>query len=199
MNKQEFLLILGDRLVGIPEDERKRTLDYYAEIIDDRMEEGVTEAEAILSLGSVDAIVAQIIRDIPLAKIAKERIKPKRRLKAWEILLLALGSPIWLSLAVAACAVMLSVYVVLWSVIVSLWAVFISVAAAGLCGVCVGILYALCGRIFTGVALLGAGLVCGGLAIFLFLGCKAATVGAARLTKKIAFGIKKCFVKKEGA
>ena len=133
------------------------------------------------------------------AKIAKERIKPKRRMKAWEIVLLVLGSPIWLSLAVAAFAIVLSLYVVLWSVIISLWSVFGALAGCAFCGVVAGVGFAVLGHVLSGIAMVGAGLVCSGLAIFAFFGCKAATKGTLLLTKKIVLGIKKCFVGKEKA
>jgi uncharacterized membrane protein len=47
MTKQEFL----DRLAKkIPKDEREERLAFYSEMIDDRMEEGMTEAEAVASI-----------------------------------------------------------------------------------------------------------------------------------------------------
>jgi len=46
-----------------------------------------------------------------------------------EIVLLTLGSPIWLSLGIAAVAVILSLYISLWAIIFSLGAVFASFAA----------------------------------------------------------------------
>ncbi len=197
MRRQEFLDALRQKLSGLPKQEVEERLNFYDEIIRDRMEEGRTEEESVLNLGSVDEVAAQIIADIPLSKIAKERIKPKRRLSAWEIVLLVLGSPIWLSLGVAAFAVLLSVYAVLWSVVVSLWAVFASLAACGFGGAVAGIGLAIGGYSLWGVALLGAGIVCAGLAIFLFFGCTAAVKGTAILTKAIALGVKKCFVKRE--
>ena len=42
---------------------------------------------------------------------AKEKVKGRRQLKAWEIVLLALGSPIWISLLVAGFVVILSIYI----------------------------------------------------------------------------------------
>ena len=48
-----------------------------------------------------------------------------------------------------------------------------------------------------GLSLIAAGIVLAGLTIFLFYGCKAATKGAAVLTKKIALGIKSLFIGKE--
>jgi len=199
MCKQEFLETLLSRLCGLPKQELDERLEFYGEMIDDRIEEGLTEEEAVADIGSVDDIAAQIIADIPLSKIAKERIKPKRRLKAWEITLLAVGSPIWLSLAIAVFAVVLSVYVVLWSVIISVWAVFGSLIACAFGGVAVGAVFAVYGNAPSGIATVGAGIFCAGLAIFLFFGCKAATKGIIILTQKLALGIKKCFMGKEKA
>lgn len=199
MSKREFLNALKMKLSGLPKQDVEERLNFYSEMIDDRTEEGRTEEEAVSEIGSVSEIAAQIIADIPLIKIAKERIKPKKQLKAWEIVLLALGSPVWLSLAVAAFAVMLSLYAVLWSVIVSLWAVFVSFVACAPFGVVSGIFFVLSSNVFAGIAMIGAGIVCAGTAIFLFFGCKAATKGCILLTEKIALDIKKCFVKKENA
>ena len=121
MTKQEFLSALRKRLSKLPKQETEERLAFYSEIIDDRIEEGSTERDAVQSLGTVEEIASQIIAEIPLTKIVKERIKPKRRLNALEIVLLVLGSPIWLSLGIAAFAVLVSVYAVLWSVVISLW------------------------------------------------------------------------------
>jgi len=140
-----------------------------------------------------------VAADIPLTKIAKERIKPKRRLSAVEITLLVLGSPLWLSLAIAAVAVILSLYISLWAVMISLWAVFVSFAACSIGGVLACVVFALGGNGASGVAALAAGFVCAGLSIFLFYGCKAATKGVLILTKKTAIWIKNCFIKKEEA
>ncbi len=107
-------------------------LTFYAEMLDDRIEEGLSEEEAVAAAGAEEEIVRQTVDETPLAKIAKERVRPKRHLKAWEIVLLALGSPVWLSLGIAAAAVILAVYVSLWAVIVSLWAVFGALAVCAL-------------------------------------------------------------------
>ena len=197
MTKQEFLTALQKKLSGLPKQEIEERLTFYGEMIDDRMEDGRTEEEAVSAIGSVDVVAEQIIAEIPLAKIAKERIKPKKRLRVWEIVLLALGSPIWLSLLIAAVAVILSLYVVLWSLIASLWAVFAALVASSVGCVIAGIFWAFCENGWMGIVIVGAGLTCAGLSIFLFFGCKEATRGILLLTKKIAVDIKKCFVRKE--
>lgn len=199
MLKQEFLDNLKSRLSGLPKQDIEERISFYSEMIDDRMEEGLTEEEAVLAIGSVEANAAQIVAGTPLAKIAKKKIMPKRRLKAWEIVLLALGSPIWISLAAAALAVIFSIYVSLWAVIISVWAAFGSLIGGAIGGAAVSVIFICQGNALTGMAMLGAGIVCAGLAIFMFFGCKAATKGILLLTKKLAFGIKKCFVGREKA
>lgn len=194
MRKQEFLDALTLKLSGLPKQDIEDRLNFYSEMIDDRIEEGCTEEDAVLDIGCVDEVASQIIAEIPLIKIAKERIKPKRRFKTWEIILLALGSPIWFSLGISAFAVILSLYASLWAGIISLWAVFASFAACAFCGVTVGIFFAIGYSGITGIAVIGAGIFLAGLSIFAFFACKLATKGALLLAKSIALGIKKLFV-----
>ena len=199
MLKEDFICELRARLSGLPRDDAEERLAFYSEMIEDRMEEGLSEDEAVSAIGTVDKIVEEIIGEIPLSKIAKEKIKPKRRMKAWEVVLLILGSPLWISLILAAFAVVLAVYASLWSVIVSLWAVFASIAGCAFGGVTAGPILALIGYMPAGILMLCAGMVCAGLSIFLFFGCREATKGTLLLTKKIAIGIKRCFMRREEA
>ena len=198
MNKQEFLAQLREGLSGLPQEDMEERLMFYSELLDDQMEEGLTEEEAVAAAGPVEEIVRQTISDTPLTKIVKERIRPKRRLHVGEIVLLALGSPIWLSLGIAAIAVFFALYVVLWSAIVSLWAGFVSLGAGAVGGAvaCAG---SAAGSGAARLALLAIGLVCAGLAIFLFFGCKAATKGVVALTKGIAVWTKNRFLRREDA
>ncbi len=197
MIKQEFLEQLRKGLSGLPQDDIEEGLTFYSEMIADRMEEGLSEEDAISEIGSIDEIVSQIVTDTPFTKIAKERIKPKRRLTVMEIILLILGSPLWLVLLIAVFAVILSLYVVLWSVIISLWAVFGSLAGCSFGFTIAGIVLACNGNALTGIAMIGAGIICVGFSIFVFYGCKAATKGILILTKKLALWIKNLFIKKE--
>ena len=199
MSKQEFLTRLRKGLSGLPQDDIEERLAFYSEMIDDRMEEGLSEEDAVCAIGNIDELISQIIADIPITKLVKEKITPRKKLQAWEILLLVLGSPIWLSLGIAAFAVGISVYAVLWSLIISLWTVFASIVACAAGGVLSCVALTMGGNGAIGVAMLAAGIVCTGLSIFMFYGCKAATNGTVILTKKIAIGIKNCFIKKEVA
>lgn len=198
MKKLEFILALHNRLSGLPQEEAEERLLFYGEMIDDRMEEGMTEEEAVAAIGSVDAIVQQILADIPLSSLAKQWVKPKRRLSGGEILMLVLGSPIWLSLLIAAFAVVLSVYVALWAVVASLWAVPVSLAGTAIGGAILSVMLLAADSGAICAAYAGLALLCAGLAIFSFFGVRATTKGAVWLSRKGLLAIKNCFVKGRG-
>ena len=198
MTKHEFITQLRVKLSGLPEREVEERLDFYAEMIDDCIEDGRTEEEAVAQIGSVDEVASQIVADIPLLAIAKKKIKPARRLKTWEIVLLAVGSPVWVPLLLAAPAVAFALYVSLWAVIVSLWAAFGSLVGGAFAGIAGGLALSMGANVPAGLALIGAGVVCAGLSIFVFFGCKAATRGVVVLAGKTVLTIKRLFIKKEG-
>jgi uncharacterized membrane protein len=197
MNKQMFLDELKKGLCGFPQDEIEERLCFYAEIIDDRMEEGLSEEDAVNEIGSVDEIIAQILADIPLTKIVKEKIKPRRRLRALEITLLAVGSPIWLSLLIAAFAVVLSLFVSLWAVIISLWSVFAALGVCVLGGIVAGVGFFVGGYGFTGIVMVAMAIICAGLSIFFFVACKYITKAMVICSKKSVLAIKKLVIGKE--
>lgn len=197
MNKTEFTSELVGKLPSLPAQETDERLSFYLEMIDDRMEEGLSEEEAVAQVGSVDDIATEILSEIPLSMIVKEKIKPTRRIKPWEIVLLILGAPVWLPILISLLAVALSLYISFWSIIISLWAVFVSVVATAFVGIFMGVCFICGGFTASGMFIIGCSVICAGVSILLFYGCKYATKGLLVLSKKIALLIKQCFVKKE--
>ncbi len=197
MNEHEFLAELRKRLDGLSQDDIQQALAYYSEMIHDRMDDGMTEEEAVASVGSPADIAGQILKDMPLTKLVKAKVKSSPKLPVWAIVLLILGAPIWLSLLASAFVVVLSAYVVIWSVIISLWAVYVSVWATSGAGLLYALVPLIQGNIGTGIFLLGAGLALAGVALFMHYGCKYATKGMIFVSKKIFQGIKSCFIRKE--
>lgn len=61
MTKQLFLNELAAALHGLPREERYRTLGYYDELIDDRMEDGQSEEDAVASLGEPQQVAREIL------------------------------------------------------------------------------------------------------------------------------------------
>ena len=196
MTKLDFLDQLDQKLSGLPQDDILRSLEYYSEIIDDLTEDGLTEQQATEQLGNVDDIANQILLEIPLTKLVKAKIKPRRSLRTWEIVLLAAGSPIWLSLIIAAFAVVLSVYASLWAVVISLYST-LSIAGVAVAGVALAVISAVAGNVPAAILFIGASLLCGGLTILMLLASNQVTRGVIALGKLILIGIKRCFVRKE--
>lgn len=199
MLKQEFLEELRKGLSGLPQDDVEERLTFYGEMIDDRIEEGLSEEEAVNAIGPVDEIVKQTVADIPLTKLVKEKIRPNRALRAWEIVLLVLGFPLWFPLLIAAAAIVFSLYVVLWSLLIALWAIELAFCVSAIGALVGSVVYFAGGHTATGIAAFGAALFLAGLSIFLLFGCIAASKGIVELTKKIAIGIKSLFIRKESA
>ena len=183
MDKQEYLVYLRKKLAGLPKEEIEERVAFYREMIDDRMEEGLSESEAVLAVCSVDDLSASAAESTPPPVFS--------RLRPWEILLIILGLPIWLSLIISVAAVVLSLYVSLWAVIVSFWAVFASVVGCCVAGLLAGIVFICTGIPLPGIAMLSIGILCAGLSILLLLCCKAATTGTALLTKKLVMVLKR--------
>ena len=120
MNKLEFINGLGSRLDPIPREEIQTILDYYVESVSDRMEDGMTEEEAIDSFGDLDQLAADILVEqgylapppAPVPELTEEEkqqalpnilpaAEPKKKLPWWAIVLLVIGSPVWLSVGIA--------------------------------------------------------------------------------------------------
>ena len=197
MNKEEFLAQLRQALSGLPQGDVAERLDFYNEMIDDRVEDGLPEGAAVAELGPVDTIVSQIVAETPFPRIVRERVTRTQHPRWWTILLLSLGSPVWLSLLITAFVLVLTAYIVLWTVVVSLWAVEVSLIVSAIGGAAAGVLSVFQGNVSQGLILVSGGMVLAGLSIFLFFGARAVTGGAVRLTKKIAFGIKSLFLRKK--
>ena len=80
MNKDEFLDELESRLQGLPKSEIRERIYCYDEMIQDMVEEGKTEEEAIESFGGIDEVVLTIAGKTKMTSLVKERIKPKKRI-----------------------------------------------------------------------------------------------------------------------
>lgn len=197
--KQEFLDQLRAGLAGLPQADIEERLAFYSEMIDDRIEEGLTEADAVSQIGPVNDVVSQIIDDIPLSRIVKEKITPRKKMPAWGIILIILGSPIWLPISLVILSVLFVIYAVLWAVIAVLWAVDLAFIVSGSCGIIAGIIGICSGIGIPGIAAIGSGLLLAGLSIFMFFVCLLASRGLLALTRVTAKGIKTLFLRKESA
>ena len=194
MNKQDFLAALRGFLNDLPAEDIRRSLDFYAEMIDDHMEEGMTEEDAVAAVGSAEQIADQIRGDAGAAPR-----KPKRKVKPWSLGLILLGLPLWLPLLLAAASVIISVYVSIWAVIISLYATAVALGISSIVVFLMPLLYIPTGNVAGACLVLGAAMVLTGITILLFVGLKPVTKGTVWLTKKSFVWLKRLFVGKEAA
>ena len=78
MNKQQFLDELRSKLVGLPDEEIENRISFYEEMINDRIDEGKSEEEAISEIGTVDEVVREIAKDTPLVSLVKHKMNRNR-------------------------------------------------------------------------------------------------------------------------
>ncbi len=197
MNKNEFIEALYSRLGDIPRENTAVSVDYYCEMIDDRIEDGLAEDEAVAAIGSIDDIAAQIYAEQPVR--AGMPTKTKSPIKAWQIVLIVLGFPLWFSLLAAAFAIIFAVYIVIWSVVIAFYAVSVSLIVSGLaCLVSAGALY-ISIQPGQGTFILGSGFIILGLGVLLIFPCNLLVKVTAIFTVKMTKGIVSLFKGKEKA
>ncbi|MGI6787263.1 MAG: DUF1700 domain-containing protein [Acholeplasmataceae bacterium] len=194
MTKEKFLSELRLKLKGLPKEDIEDRISFYSEMIDDRMEEGLSEEDAINEIGTSDAVAAKVIEATPLARIVKEKVKPKRKLENWEIILIILGFPLWFPLLVMLLAFLFVFAILLWSAVIVLWSVEGSLVAGGISFLIDSIIHLFDGYLLASAGMFGLSLLCVGVAIFLFYLCVKVTELTAKLTQKIILSIKKALV-----
>jgi uncharacterized membrane protein len=197
MNRSEFLTELDLRLTSLPQAEREKSLAYYDEIINDRIEDGMTEEQAVSCLGETRKIAEQIIMDTPMSVLVGTKVKRKKP-GILVIILLVLGFPLWFPLLISAAVVVLSIYISIWSVNIGLWA-----SVAGFGAGTIGALIVTVVSLFTAgfgdrLLSLGGALACAGLAVLMFYVSLAVSKFLINITVKAWRRLKMSFAVKEG-
>ena len=213
MTKQEFIKELREKLFDLPKSELEDRLGFYIEMIEDGIEEGKTEEEAVAEIGGAEIVCARIREELSGAECNDEEkfetvaeskelaqsneiavlptAKKKRELsKTASILIFWIGSPIWLALAITLFAAVLVLYVSLWAAVLSVWSVFGACVAAAPALVVLSVINAVSGG-SSAVFMLACALVFAGIGIFLFFGSLYATRGSIWLSKTCINYLKK--------
>ena len=193
MTKKEFLDELRDRLSGLPKDDLENRLSFYEESINDRMDDGKSEEEAIKELGTIDEIVTQVAGETSLVTLVKEKAKPKRKLSGAEIALIAIGFPLWFPLALTLLILCLVFCLVFW--IIGLIPLITCVSS-----LVIGIAeffsyFAIIGEA-NSLGVLGMAMAGIGLALMLIPAVIYSVKGTIKLVKLIMTGIKKLFIRR---
>lgn len=172
MTRNEFISSLSARLHSIPEAEKNKALDWYSELICDRMEE-MPEADAVSGIGSVDEIADEILsqyRQNTTAVHSSDSTEPQSRRSpdkgvntALVIFAAVVLSPIWLPLLITGLSLALVAVLLVWCAVVTVGVMLVSAAAVGAVGLVYGfwalfVINPAYGLLVLGTALISAGL-----------------------------------------
>lgn len=196
MNREEFITTLRSRLSGLPQSEIEERISFYNEMIADRIEDGLTEEEAVAGIGSIDSVVEQIMSEIPLSTIVSNRVKTKKSPNVLVIILLVLGFPVWFPLLISAAAIVLSLYITVWALVISLYAIVASLGVTALACLPIIAMQLMSGSPGSAIFFTGMCIASAGLTILCALLSVAVTKGLLKLTKNILIGIKTSLIGK---
>ncbi len=130
MSKEEFLGSLNRLLKSLGKSEREKSLSYYNEIIDDYMEDGYTEEEAVDQIGSPGQIAQEILEE----QQTQMKTPMSRGMKGLIAVLLVLGFPLWGSLVLAGFCLVLSAVLLVLSAYIVIWCIPICTGAVSVAG-----------------------------------------------------------------
>lgn len=162
--KEIWLKVFEEELSKLPKADRQKAIEFYREMIEDKIEGGMTEEEVVKSLGNPFDVAEKILKENGIkcktvdAKekeyVLVEKVKTKKEM------------PIWLAfiLGIVVVPVAISLFAGWFSVLISFWAVFVAMVASS-----VGCVLAIFASLIMGFT----GYVGSGFAIFGF--CVAST------------------------
>lgn len=169
MTKVQFLHQLEKKLSKLPAEERKEAIEYYTEIIDDRIEDAMTESAAVATLGTVDSVYEQIIASTPIHALIKHKITSKKSTKVWKNILLFFGFLVFgLPFMVSVFAVIVALLATLWSVVLCMCSATLSLGVGGVGSVIIFFPTTFTGSPFKSLFTIGTGIFSLGLIIPFF-------------------------------
>ncbi|MBQ1272254.1 MAG: DUF1700 domain-containing protein [Clostridia bacterium] len=206
MTKQEFLTALRERLDGISDSDAERWVSFYSEMIDDRMEDGMSEAEAVANVGDVDDAARQIrsqwefsenqdrspeTTERKTEQHSSEYFKGRYKLRnPWAVgFLFPFLLILW--------AVAFSLLTAFWSVLVFFYVVCGFLSVSGCIAQVMGIALIFLRSPACGLVVIGAGMFAVGFSILFGMGCKFFRKGMVKLTKWTVKGLVWMIVRKE--
>ena len=125
MNKTQFCALLGNKLKPyLSPKEMYKTLNFFEEMIDDRIDEGLSEEEAVSQLGDINIIVDQILDE---HNIGKKQTKLVWRFIPRELgfINIVLLFPAWITIFSLIVSLFIVILSIIFSIVLSIIAIFI--------------------------------------------------------------------------
>lgn len=180
MNKYEFLAEVRRGLGGMKKADIDRSLEYYREMIEDRVEDGLTEEEAVAALGPVEKVIADILsgaetsesEDTPTPVSSFTGEKDKKE-----------GNGLLAALLVVCRVLYVICEVCLWITAVSVMVAGISVCATAVGMLFTGIVQMVTSGFASGLVYIGGAAAGAGIGIFTIVGAVWAFRGIRALSR----------------
>lgn len=125
MNKTQFCALLGNKLKPyLSPKEMYKTLNFFEEMINDRIDEGLSEEEAVSQLGDINIIVDQILDE---HNIGKKQTKLVWRFIPRELgfIITVLLFPAWITIFSLVASLFIVILSIIFSIVLSIIAIFI--------------------------------------------------------------------------
>ena len=125
MNKTQFCALLGNKLKPyLSPKEMYKTLNFFEEMIDDRIDEGLSEEEAVSQLGDINIIVDQILDE---HNIGKKQTKLVWRFIPRELgfINIVLLFPAWITIFSLVASLFIVILSIIFSIVFSIIAILI--------------------------------------------------------------------------
>ena len=125
MNKTQFCALLGNKLKPyLSPKEIYKTLNFFEEMIDDRIDEGLSEEEAVSQLGDINIIVDQILDE---HNIGKKQTKLVWRFIPRELgfIITVLLFPVWITIFSLVTSLFIVILSIVFIIVLSIIVIFI--------------------------------------------------------------------------
>ena len=129
MNKTQFCALLEDKLKPyLSPKEMYKTLNFFEEMIDDRIDEGLSEEEAVSQLGDINIIVDQILDEHNIEKKQTKliwRFIPQKIPSELGFIIGVLLFPVWITIFALGASLFIVILSIIFSIALSIIAIFI--------------------------------------------------------------------------
>ena len=129
MNKTQFCALLENKLKPyLSPKEMYKTLNFFEEMIDDRIDEGLSEEEAVSQLGDIDIIVDQILDEHNIGKKQTKlvwRFVPRKIPTELGFIITILLLPVWITIFALGASLFIVILSIIFSIVLTIIAIFI--------------------------------------------------------------------------
>ena len=129
MNKTQFCALLGNKLKPyLSPKEMYKTLNFFEEMIDDRIDEGLSEEEAVSQLGDINIIVDQILDEHNIGKKQTKlvwRFIPRKIPTVLGFIITVLLFPVWITIFSLVTSLFIVILSIICIIVLSIIVIFI--------------------------------------------------------------------------